>query len=907
MVRDDGEGFLDFSWGLGSPNPSCIPADRFSVRWTRVLSLSGGRYEFLARVDDGFRLYINGRLVREAWVDQAETAYPVTVDLPAGNHTLLFEYYENGGYATARLNWRQVAGPGHGASFYNDPYDIPTTPGDDAWFAYETKSVEQNRDEIARVVDPSNGAKAQAVRDHLARGGRVVLLVCGLGNWGTGPSGWERPIATYANDYLDAVVIRVNYGIGLIGYAYPLSFNKGVDRVTQMVLKARKAGSNLIRLYGHSEGSDVSAKVVAIMASPTNRRVHPRGLTGMWNGQGNPDWFEGGFGFGNPADVGLCYPTVPALPPTCIGLTSAAAPPPDAIKLRGGFFRYTGEYNGNYYGNKYVLFNRKTDPANTGLGFTFFLIAGMVGTSAHDYRGVFSLPEFMAEYEAALNPALRPANASGFLWGDGAYVDRDAGERFDIGNVHWIPYIPGGAEMSQATLTVTNNPPNGPPTSREVAHVRIRFYEGRGNQIDERIFSLEEYGSREITNPLGARSAGAAILFTNEQVGVVTRYSHEDGRRYFSAAYPSESYPSRTLYIPFLAKGLSYGRNHWRQTTELILFNPNPWEAQVAVTYFNGTPGIPTAEHRVSRSLRGYETLRLSSMDLPSGWSSGDGVLASAVVHSDIPLTGMVRNQIGYVGSSTGTVYTQYGEGNYRVFSTRGSKKIFAPFLKVSPQDYESILYVQNTSDRPVSFAIRLYGNGGARWDTIPSQSLPPYGLKAIPISPHVPSSFVGSAVLEVTSPSTGTLALAVMLVSANGAEAHEGIPEGTHTYQKRNDIAQLPLVLDQRVQTGAQWDAEINVVNMGSASESVVVKYRRPDGAEVHSVPRSIESEKNVNLSSPGELPDYVPPYLFNGSAVVEGTRNQKRLGAAVEIKRLDMQYNKDFYDITMGYSAWW
>jgi hypothetical protein len=310
MIRNDGAGFLDFPWDLGSPHP-CIPSDQFSVRWTRTVQFSGGRYEFTASVDDGFRLFIDGQLLKEAWVDQPVTSYSVTVDLTPGPHTIVMEYYENGGYATAQLSWREVSGPASRPYFYTDPLNIPTTPGDDEWYEYEAKSVEQNRNEIALVVDPSNGDKAQAVREHLARGGRVVLLVCGLGNWGTGPSGWERPIATYANDYLDAVVLRVNYGIGNVGFIYQLSFSKGVDRVTQMVLKARKAGSNRIRLYGHSEGSDVSAKVVAIMASPTNRWVYMKGLFGSWYGQGNPDWFEGGFGFGNPADVGICTPTVP--------------------------------------------------------------------------------------------------------------------------------------------------------------------------------------------------------------------------------------------------------------------------------------------------------------------------------------------------------------------------------------------------------------------------------------------------------------------------------------------------------------------------------------------------------------------------------------------------------------------
>jgi len=50
LVRNDPN--VDFNWGTGSPGPG-VPADNFSVRWTRTLYFQGGTYHIYAHVDDG--------------------------------------------------------------------------------------------------------------------------------------------------------------------------------------------------------------------------------------------------------------------------------------------------------------------------------------------------------------------------------------------------------------------------------------------------------------------------------------------------------------------------------------------------------------------------------------------------------------------------------------------------------------------------------------------------------------------------------------------------------------------------------------------------------------------------------------------------------------------------------------
>ncbi len=102
LCRDDAN--VNFDWGYGAP-ASGLPSDNFSVRWTKTLSFKAGKYKFWLGTDDGGRLYIDGVLVLDRWVDQGyPSPLPSTVrTLPAGNHTIVVEYYERGGIARASL------------------------------------------------------------------------------------------------------------------------------------------------------------------------------------------------------------------------------------------------------------------------------------------------------------------------------------------------------------------------------------------------------------------------------------------------------------------------------------------------------------------------------------------------------------------------------------------------------------------------------------------------------------------------------------------------------------------------------------------------------------------------------------------------------------------------------------
>jgi glucose/arabinose dehydrogenase/PKD repeat protein len=100
---------VDNDWALGSPDPAIAP-DHFIARYTRTLSLAPGDYEFIATADDGVRVTVDGQRIIDAWADSGATAHTRTTLLGGGPHTVVMEYYENGGDAVARLAFRQTAG-----------------------------------------------------------------------------------------------------------------------------------------------------------------------------------------------------------------------------------------------------------------------------------------------------------------------------------------------------------------------------------------------------------------------------------------------------------------------------------------------------------------------------------------------------------------------------------------------------------------------------------------------------------------------------------------------------------------------------------------------------------------------------------------------------------------------------
>ena len=97
VTRNDGQD-INFDWNVGSPAIG-IQSDHFSARWTRQLSFNEGVYQFFTTSDDGSRVYIDGQLILNFWVDQGGITHTANKQMTAGLHTVVVEYYENAGGA----------------------------------------------------------------------------------------------------------------------------------------------------------------------------------------------------------------------------------------------------------------------------------------------------------------------------------------------------------------------------------------------------------------------------------------------------------------------------------------------------------------------------------------------------------------------------------------------------------------------------------------------------------------------------------------------------------------------------------------------------------------------------------------------------------------------------------------
>jgi len=113
IVRNDTN--LDFNWGLGSPDPA-LPADNFSVRWTRTAHFEPGNYYFSVEGGDGARLWLDDWLIFSDWLQDtgAQRFEGEFQALGAGTHVVRVEWYSRGGVAKVKAWWKRI--PGHEAS-----------------------------------------------------------------------------------------------------------------------------------------------------------------------------------------------------------------------------------------------------------------------------------------------------------------------------------------------------------------------------------------------------------------------------------------------------------------------------------------------------------------------------------------------------------------------------------------------------------------------------------------------------------------------------------------------------------------------------------------------------------------------------------------------------------------------
>ncbi|OUC11659.1 MAG: hypothetical protein B0A82_25975 [Alkalinema sp. CACIAM 70d] len=105
LTRSDAS--VNFDWGAGSPDSSVLENSLFSARWSgSVVANYSETYTFFTRSDDGIRLWVDGKLLINNWVDHALTEDQGKITLVAGQkYDIRLEYYENFGGAIVQLLW----------------------------------------------------------------------------------------------------------------------------------------------------------------------------------------------------------------------------------------------------------------------------------------------------------------------------------------------------------------------------------------------------------------------------------------------------------------------------------------------------------------------------------------------------------------------------------------------------------------------------------------------------------------------------------------------------------------------------------------------------------------------------------------------------------------------------------
>lgn len=102
---------VDFGWTLNAPARG-IPVDWYSVRWAGTITAPAAGVKRLGvEGSDGYRLYVDGRLVLDDWRKASSGARLVDVSFKSGTtHDIRLEFFETTGNAHVKLVWDAGAG-----------------------------------------------------------------------------------------------------------------------------------------------------------------------------------------------------------------------------------------------------------------------------------------------------------------------------------------------------------------------------------------------------------------------------------------------------------------------------------------------------------------------------------------------------------------------------------------------------------------------------------------------------------------------------------------------------------------------------------------------------------------------------------------------------------------------------
>ncbi|MFN1215702.1 glycoside hydrolase family 3 N-terminal domain-containing protein [Chryseobacterium kwangjuense] len=98
---------INFKWTLYSPDPEKLQPDHYSIRWTGKLSAPDtGKYQFGLRGNDGFRLYLDGKLIIDQWEKSGYSTKTAAIDFVKNRkYDIVIEFRESRGEGNIDLIW----------------------------------------------------------------------------------------------------------------------------------------------------------------------------------------------------------------------------------------------------------------------------------------------------------------------------------------------------------------------------------------------------------------------------------------------------------------------------------------------------------------------------------------------------------------------------------------------------------------------------------------------------------------------------------------------------------------------------------------------------------------------------------------------------------------------------------
>jgi beta-glucosidase len=174
---------INYSWTLFAPDAR-LQADHYSVRWSGTLTAPvTGKTQIGLEGNDGYRLYLDGKLIIDRWNKQSYSRQLTTVSLEANRkYALTVEFYEAQSNARIRLIWTTGV-----KNDWRTKIDAAVAVARTADLAIVTAGIHEGEFQD-RAMLGLQGHQEEMIRAVAATGKPVVVVLTGgsaitMGNW----------------------------------------------------------------------------------------------------------------------------------------------------------------------------------------------------------------------------------------------------------------------------------------------------------------------------------------------------------------------------------------------------------------------------------------------------------------------------------------------------------------------------------------------------------------------------------------------------------------------------------------------------------------------------------------------------------------------------------------------------